>query len=57
MWLIAKTRGFLREGNEAKEDVDHERLATMRRVHMEEEDAEAARQVCCGRRALRAGYS
>jgi hypothetical protein len=48
---------FLREGDEAKEDVDHERLATMRRVHMEEEDAEAARQVCCGRRALRAGYS
>jgi hypothetical protein len=35
---------FLREGDEAKEDVDHERLATMRRVHMEEEDAEAARQ-------------
>ena len=57
MWLIAKTRGFLREGNEAKEDVDHERLATMRRVHMEEEDAEDTRQVCCGRRALRAGHS
>ena len=36
---------FLREGNEAKEDVDYERLATMRRVHMEEEDAEAAQQV------------
>ncbi len=36
---------FLREGDEAKEDVDHDRLATMRRVHMEEEDAEAARQV------------
>jgi hypothetical protein len=36
---------FLREGDEAKEDVDYERLATMRRVHMEEEDAEAAQQV------------
>jgi hypothetical protein len=36
---------FAREGDEAKEDVDYERLATMRRVHMEEEDAEAAQQV------------
>jgi hypothetical protein len=37
---------FLREGDEAQEEVDHERLATMHRVHVEEDDAEAARQVC-----------